>query len=167
MIEKIKFILAFIKILMTVKTLNDLRNVISMLNIEDNPENLKIVLSVVLAVILLVIILGVIDILSEAKLFIMAGKNGWECIVPFYYDYVKYKITWGIGWLFFLSYIPYVKYIAKAITNVKVCKVYNKYTFWNVVGMLIIPHIYIMVIAFSKNSKYLGENEGKLLNKYI
>ncbi len=33
-------------------------------------------------------------IVSYWKLFNKAGERGWKCLIPFYNDYVRYKITW-------------------------------------------------------------------------
>ena len=139
-----------------------IKKLLEHINIEDNPENMKIILFIFLGIILLVIVVGIIDIVSEAKLFIIAGKGGWECLIPFYYDYVKYKLIWGIGWIFPIAYIPYIKYVVKCITNVKMCKVYNRFTVKDLVLILLIPHIYILFIAFGKNTKYIGITNEKV-----
>ena len=144
-----------------------LKKLLEHLNIEDNPQNLKIVLSIIIAIIFVVMIIAIIYVVAEVKMFMLAGKGGWECLIPFYYDYTKFKIVWGIGWLFPIAYIPILKYLVFIITNIKVCKVYNRDTVGNYVGMFLIPHIFMFIIAFSKNTKYLGIEKGKLFNKYI
>ena len=39
------------------------------------------------------------------KIFEKAGQPGWASIVPFYNSYIRYKIFWGNGWLFFVPIV--------------------------------------------------------------
>lgn len=156
-----------LKELWSVDSISKLKNFLSKLHIEDNKENFRIIITILIAIIVIIVTIEILDIVAEYRLFKSANRAGWECIIPIYYDYVKYKITWGNGWVFILAYIPIVRYIIMAITNIKVCKVYDRNAIHDIIGILLIPHIYIMVIAFNKDLKYIGVDKGKLLNKYI
>lgn len=50
---------------------------------------------------LVILAFFVLNIVAGWKIFEKAGQPGWASIVPFYNSYIRYKIFWGNGWLFF------------------------------------------------------------------
>ncbi len=54
---------------------------------------------------------GVLVIIATWKVYEKAGEPGWASLVPFYRDYVYFKISWGNGWYFLLNEIPSVLYL--------------------------------------------------------
>lgn len=54
---------------------------------------------------------GVLVIIATWKVYEKAGEPGWASLVPFYRDYVLFKISWGNGWYFLLNEIPSVLYL--------------------------------------------------------
>lgn len=57
----------------------------------------------------------VLLIVANWRIFEKAGQPGWASLVPFYANYIEYKIHWGNGWLFLvpvglalLSFIPFI-----------------------------------------------------------
>ena len=56
---------------------------------------------IALAVVVLVII-------ATWKVYEKAGEPGWAALVPFYRDYVLFKVSWGNGWFFLLNSVPAV-----------------------------------------------------------
>lgn len=51
---------------------------------------------------LIVLALCIVSIVAIWKMYKKAGEHGWACIVPFYNNYVFYRMTWGNGWMFLL-----------------------------------------------------------------
>lgn len=54
---------------------------------------------------------GILIIIATWKLYEKAGEPGWASLVPFYRDYVMFKVSWGNGWYFLLSKIPSILYL--------------------------------------------------------
>lgn len=46
--------------------------------------------------------LCIVMIIALWKIYKKAGEHGWACLVPFYNNYVFYRMTWGNGWMFLL-----------------------------------------------------------------
>ncbi len=51
---------------------------------------------------------AVLVIIATWKIYEKAGEPGWASLVPFYRDYVFFKISWGNGWYFLLNTVPAV-----------------------------------------------------------
>ena len=50
--------------------------------------------------------IAILMIIATWKLYEKAGEPGWASLIPFYRDYVLFKISWGNGWYFLLSTVP-------------------------------------------------------------
>ena len=88
------------------------------------------------------------------KLFQKAGEPGWASIVPFYCNYVLFKIAFGNGWLFLLSLVPFVNIVMAILLPFKLAKVFGKdigYGF----GLLFLSVIFYPLLAFGSD-EYIG-----------
>ena len=88
------------------------------------------------------------------KIFVKAGEPGWASIVPFYNTYVLFKITWGNGWLFLLSLIPFVNVVILIITYVKLAQAFGKGGGF-AAGLILLSFIFLPILAFD-SSDYIG-----------
>lgn len=88
------------------------------------------------------------------KIFVKAGEPGWASIVPFYNTYVLFKITWGNGWLFLLSLIPFVNIVILIITYVKLAQAFGKGGGF-AAGLIFLSFIFLPILAFD-SSDYIG-----------
>ena len=81
----------------------------------DIPGNLDILGGITAGVfflyILFVLAVAVFSIVIMWRIFEKAGEHGWAAIIPFYQNYVLFKITWGQGWLFLLLFLPIVNIV--------------------------------------------------------
>ena len=104
------------------------------------------------------------------KLFMKAGKQGWEAIIPFYSGWTLYEISGFPGYLIFfslISFIPFVKYIApmafialSLVTSISICKKFKKTGgFWVLVWLLPIVGYPILAFGKDKYDKTLGEQK--------
>lgn len=118
---------------------------------------------------LLVIALIVIFIVANWKMFKKAGKNGWECIVPFYSFWVLVEIS-GLNWWRFLLLIAdsivsifdidslseianLVSLFASFNCYYNIAKKFNRSTGASVCAG-IFSFIFILIFGFSKNVVY-------------
>lgn len=94
-------------------------------------------------------------IVVQWKIFAKAGKPGWAAIIPIYNTWVMFEIAWGSGAKMFLSLIPFVGFIFPLICNVKLAKAFGKGTGFGI-GIIFLPIIFYPILAFSKDSEYIG-----------
>lgn len=102
----------------------------------------------------LILVFAILIIISLWKIFQKAGESGWKSIIPIYNVYILYKITWGSGWFFLLSIIPFVGFIMYIMTSYKLAKVFGK-GFGYTLGLIFFPYVFQMILAFGK-SEYQG-----------
>lgn len=118
---------------------------------------------------LIVVVILVLNIVANWKIFTKAGQPGWASIIPFYNDYISYKIYWGNGWLFLVpvvgavlaAIIPLVGWILSillivwSVFNVKkIATAFGQGTGF-AVGLFFLPTIFQMILGFGK-AKYKG-----------
>lgn len=107
--------------------------------------------------ILLLLGLAVLMIASFWKLYEMAGKPGWACIVPIYSQLTLLEIVGKPWWWIFLMLIPYVNLIWNIWTLNLFVKSFGK-TEGYTIGCIFLPLIFIPMLAFSKDTQYVGLN---------
>ena len=99
---------------------------------------------------------GVVAIVSMWRIFTKAGEPGWAAIIPFYNCFVFFKIAWGKGIYFLLTFIPFVGFVFAIIAWVKLTKAFGKGAGF-AVGLIFLNPIFAMILAFDK-SEYIGLN---------
>lgn len=119
---------------------------------------------VVLMAIVLIIIVG-FSIALLCMVFSRAGEKAWKAIIPFYNQFILYKIVWGNGWLFLTLFIPYGGAIFSLVTLYKLGRVFGKGRIFSIL-LLIIPFIPMAILAFGRSS-YLGSSKKNLVSSLI
>lgn len=116
------------------------------------------------SVVLVAVIILILAIIAEWKIFKKAGKKGWECIVPFYYEYISYQLYWGNGWLFLVPYVcvflgnvlPFIGIAFSLFLLVFACLHAHKKalafgeSIGFTIGLIFLPTIFDMILAFGK-----------------
>ena len=108
-------------------------------------------LGVIVVVSLVVLILMIV---AQWKIFTKAGEPGWAAIVPFYGNYVLFKIAFGNGWFFLLCLIPYVNYVMVIILSFKLAKAFGKGVGYGF-GLWLLSPIFYLMLAFG-SAEYEG-----------
>lgn len=103
----------------------------------------------------LFLVIGVLMLVSEWKLYAMAGKPGWAAIVPIYNVIVMLQIVSRPVWWILLLFVPFVNIVVGIIVLLDFAKAYGKSVGYGVL-MLFFPVIMFPVLAFSKDTKYVG-----------
>lgn len=103
---------------------------------------------------MVVLVLAVILIIARWRVYTKAGEPGWGSLIPFYSDYLLFKIAWGNGWLFLLSFIPVVGWIVLLIAVYKLCVAFGHGAGF-FLGMFFLQPIFMMILAFD-SSEYYG-----------
>lgn len=115
----------------------------------------------VLFLAIFLIIIVVLSIVMLCIIFSKSGEKAWKAIIPFYNNYILYKIVWGNGWLFLLLLIPFCGVIFSIVTVYKLARVFGKGRFFSIM-MILIPIIPMAIIVFG-NSEYKGSNSKNLV----
>lgn len=103
---------------------------------------------------ILVVVVCVVSLIASAKIFSKAGIAGWKVIVPFYSNYLQYKLVFGNGWLFLLNLIPFVGYVLPCVLEFKLAKVFGKSTGFAILSLFFSP-ITRLMLGFG-NCEYIG-----------
>lgn len=103
---------------------------------------------------IVLLVVCVLLIVGLWKVFVKAGEPGWAAIVPFYSNYVLFKIAMDNGWLFLLTFIPAVGWIAAYVAYFKLAKAFGKGTGFGI-GMIFLTPIFLLILAFG-DAEYEG-----------
>ena len=96
----------------------------------------------------------VLLIVANWKIFTKAGEPGWASLIPFYSNYVLFKIVFDKGWLFLLLFIPVVNAIISIILIFKLAQVFGHGVGFGF-GLLFLSPIFLLILAFG-SSEYEG-----------
>lgn len=95
-------------------------------------------------------VLGFLINYSVQAMFIKAGEPWWGYFVPFYSNYLLYKVGFGNGWLFLTLLIPVIGWIIPFVLLYQIGKKFYK-SGWLT---LFFPYVMIPIIALDKNCEY-------------
>ncbi|MGN0438678.1 MAG: DUF5684 domain-containing protein [Lachnospiraceae bacterium] len=98
--------------------------------------------------------LAIVMVVALWKIFSKAGEPGWAAIIPFYNNYVLFKIAMGNGWLFLLMFVPFVNLVVSIMVYFKLAKAFGKGIGFGF-GLLFLYPIFILILAFG-SSEYIG-----------
>lgn len=103
---------------------------------------------------LLLAILGILLIVAQWKIYTKADEHGWASLIPFYREFVLFKITFGNGWLFLLLLIPFVNAILLIVAMHKLSKAFG-HDIGFTLGLIFLSPIFMLILGFGE-SKYSG-----------
>ena len=114
------------------------------------------------------IVVVVLLVVADWIVFKKAGQKGWASLIPFYRDYVNFKIMWGNGWLFI---VPIILSLVSGdgvvgaicgllLTVIHALNAYKRATAFGkgigfAIGLFFFPPIFHMILAFG-SAQYLG-----------
>lgn len=101
------------------------------------------------------VVVFIIQIAALWKLFSMAGKPGWACLIPIYNIIVYFQVAGKPAWWILLLLIPGVNVVIKIIVDLDFARAFNKSTAF-AIGIILLPVIFLPVLAFSQETKYVG-----------
>lgn len=115
-----------------------------------------------MAVMVFVLIaLAIFMIVVKWRLFTKAGIEGWKSLIPFYSDYLWYRMICGNGWLMFswlVALIPVIGQLAFLAFNIYVVyclsRAFGKSSAF-CIGLIFFPIVFMPMLAFG-SSVYCG-----------
>ncbi len=97
--------------------------------------------------------LSILLIVSRWKLFKKAGQPGWASLIPFYSNYLLFKIVTGSGWMFLFSYIPIINFSIPLALHSSIAISFGKRNLGT--GLLFFSSICYPILAFG-SAEYIG-----------
>ena len=104
-----------------------------------------------IAYVVIMLAISALIVVSYWKLFVKAGKPGWAAIVPIYNFIVMCEIAEKPWWYVFLLCVPIANIYAIVVVYNGIAKKFGKSTGYTV-GMILLPVIFIPMLAFGKNN---------------
>ncbi|MEN5194138.1 signal peptidase I [Sphingobacterium faecium] len=102
------------------------------------------------------------------KLFVKAGRQGWEALVPFYREYVMAQLTGRAKWIVILLLVPIVNIFIFYGLYLDLIKAFGKRRFWENTAAVLVPFIVFPIWANDPLVKYLGNpNSEEFKKKYF
>lgn len=105
-------------------------------------------------VIIIYLIIIVVMIASMWKIFVKAGYQGWEAIVPIYNIYILLKIVGKPTYWILLMLIPFVNIVFAVWTINMLSKSFGKDEGFTA-GLLLLGFVFYPILGFG-DAKYLG-----------
>lgn len=100
------------------------------------------------------LVLCVLFIVACWRIYTKAGEPGWASLVPFYSNYVLFKIAFGNGWLFLLMLVPIANIVVSIMLIFKLAKAFGQGVGFGF-GLLFLSPIFLLILAFG-SSEYEG-----------
>ena len=134
-----------------------------------------------LGMLLMLVIIGsvfwfFISAIGYRKMFIKAGESGWKAFIPYYKNFICFKLAWNINlfWPFLVSllmvqFLPDTEELLMILLNIvaiivnfvlgikldiRVAKSFGKSTGWGVL-LFFFPFIVSLILGYGK-AEYLG-----------
>lgn len=104
-------------------------------------------------IMLISLAVAVLVVASMWKLYIKAGKKGWESIVPIYNIIVLLDIVKKPGWWIILYFIPVVNFVTSIVVTHALSKSFGKDGGFTL-GLIILPFIFYPILGFG-NATYI------------
>ena len=134
-----------------------------------------------LGMLLMLVIIGsvfwfFISAIGYRKMFIKAGESGWKAFIPYYKNFICFKLAWNINlfWPFLVSllmvqFLPDTEELLMILLNIaaiivhvvlgikvdiRMAKSFGKTTIWGVL-LFFFPFIVSLILGYGK-AEYLG-----------
>src|SRR5690606_7895582 len=91
------------------------------------------------------------------KLFIKAGRPGWEALVPFYREYIITKITGRAAWPVILLLVPLLNIFVAISLYLDFVKSFGKRSFWEHFATIVLPFVVFPLWGTDRTTSYWGK----------
>lgn len=90
------------------------------------------------------------------KMFVKAGRPGWEALIPFYREYIITKLTGRPAWWIALLLIPIVNIFVAITFYIDFVKSFGKRSFWEHAGTVLLPFVVFPIWGTDTKTTYWG-----------
>lgn len=101
------------------------------------------------------VVLAVLAIIAMWKIFTKAGEAGWKSLIPFYNNYLLFRIAGRNGWWFLGLFVPFLNIFVTIMLSIDLAKHFGKSTLFGVVGLWLFSIVGYFMLAFG-SATYVG-----------
>ncbi len=112
------------------------------------------VIFAILIIALLVIALVALMLVATWKIFVKAGKPGWNALVPIYSNVVMLEFLRMPLWLIVLAFMPFVNIAVWIVQSYRLARAFGKGG-WFAAGLIFLPFIFYPILGFG-SAQYQG-----------
>lgn len=105
---------------------------------------------------IVVFAMTIVTMVAMWKMFVKAGRRGWEAIVPLYNMYVLLQIIGKPGWWIILYLIPFANIVVSLLVSINLGKAFGKSTLFSVVFLWLFSIVGYLILAFGDDT-YKGQ----------
>ncbi len=110
---------------------------------------------------LFIILVQVVHFLGTWKLYIKAGRKGWEAAIPIYNAVILMKIINRPWWWTILLFIPIVNLIMFPVIWVETIRSFGRHSTWETVLVILTGGLYIFYLNYLADVTYIEERSLK------
>jgi len=92
------------------------------------------------------------------KMFVKAGRPGWESLIPFYREYVITKLTGRASWWVLMLIVPILNIFIAITLYIDFVKSFGKRGFLEHAGTILLPFVVFPMWGTDKQSTYWGKS---------
>lgn len=92
------------------------------------------------------------------KMFVKAGRAGWEALIPFYREYVITRLSGRKAWLIVLLIIPIVNIFVGITLYIDLVKCFGKRSFLEHFGTVVLPFVVFPLWGTDTTTTYWGQS---------
>lgn len=92
------------------------------------------------------------------KMFIKAGRPGWEALIPFYREYIITKLTGRPSWWVILLIIPILNIFIGITLYIDFVKSFGKRSFLDHAGTILLPFVVFPLWGMDATTSYWGQS---------
>ena len=106
---------------------------------------------------MLILVLGfwIATLVARWRVYVKAGRAGWESLIPIYSSWVDFQIVYGNGWKFLLLLIPIVNIIVGIKFCLDMAECFGQSAAFGL-GLLFLSPIFMMILGFDSTIEYDG-----------
>ncbi|MCJ8330321.1 MAG: signal peptidase I [Lentisphaeria bacterium] len=107
-----------------------------------------VIIVIYIAIIAFAVLASIFMLIAWWKMFVKAGRPGWEAIVPYYNIYVLCcEIAKQPVWVFILCIVPCVNIAGMILLYIKVAERFGKGPGF-AIGLIFLPFIFFPILGF-------------------
>src|SRR5690606_3497875 len=92
------------------------------------------------------------------KLFVKAGRPGWEALIPFYREFIITKLTGRAAWPVLLLLVPILNIFIAIGFYLDFVKCFGKRSFWEHCGTILLPFVVFPFWGMDEATTYWGKS---------
>lgn len=99
----------------------------------------------------IVIAFAVVLIAAQWRIFTRAGEPGWAAILPFYNQFVLFRIAGLNPWLFLLLFVPIANIVVTVMAALGLGRAFGKGTAWSLILLWLFSVIGYLILGYGRD----------------